>query len=952
MTTLQFRALGPLELSRDDRLLDLGPPKQRALLGMLLVHANRVVSIDRLLEELWSGEPPANARHAVHVYVSALRKLLAPCRESAESRHVLVSRRPGYLLLVSPEQVDIARFEHAVTEGRQALAEGRAGEAAELLRRGLALWRGPALADIADEPFARPHITRLEELRLTALEARIEADLVLGCHAELVGELEVLVGEHPLRERLWHQLMRALYGTGRQGEALEVYESARALLEESLGVDPGVELRELQLAVLRQDPALTPTTRPLGRPGMLQTPPLLPALHQLPADVAHFTGRGAELAHLHALLAGDEAGTVVISAIGGTAGVGKTALALHAAHQLACRFPDTQLYVDLHGYDRHQRLSPAQALNRFLHALGVPEEALPADVDERAALYRSLLAERRCLVVLDNAFSADQVRPLLPASPTCRVLVTSRDRLAGLVACEGAHLLVLDALNPGEALELLARIVGQGRVDAEPKAAAEVVRLCGCLPLAVRIAGAKLGSRSTMSIAMLAERLGNEADRLEELTAGDAAVRASFGFSYGVLDSAAARMFRRLGLIPGADFGPELAATLVQSRPKEAEALLECLVDAHLIEVAAPERYRFHDLLRLYARERVQADDTAPDRDASLRRMLMWYLQTAAAADRALTPGGYSRPHECARDGATATSFTEGQADAWFDAEWANLLAATHQAFICGLYEVTWRLADALFSFAALRGYWADWRDACKVGHMAARRIHDRQAEARTLFSLGVACRGLRWPDEALDQLQEAAALHREVGDRHGEGWALGYLGLTYRNAERFDEAVDNLQQALAIHRELEDRRGEGWDLQELGEVYRNMERFDEALACLQQALAIHRELEDRRGEGWALGYLGGAYYLLGRLDEAVDHLQQALAIARDARYRYGEGMILSYLGLALQQTEGTDAAQACWRKALAIFTETGCPEAAPLRALLEGGSSTGFASVGGLIPW
>jgi Flp pilus assembly protein TadD len=489
------------------------------------------------------------------------------------------------------------------------------------------------------------------------------------------------------------------------------------------------------------------------------------------------------------------------------------------------------------------------------------------------------------------------------------VLVTSRDRLTGLVAGEGAHLLVLDALTQGEAHELLARIAGQERIDAEPEAAAETVQLCGYLPLAVRIAGAKLASRPTMSVATLAKRLGGERGRLEALVAGDCRVCASFAFSYGALDAASARMFRRLGLVPGPDFSPALAAALVDTTPEVAEVLLENLVDAHLVEVApAPGRYRLHDLLCLYARERAEADERAPDRDAAVRRMLMWYLEMAGAADHVLNPGRSSLQREREGNWTSAIPFTDVEAEtwaeAWFDAEWASLLAATHQAATWGLYEIAWQLADALRGFAHLRRHWADWADACRVGRAASQQIHDRQAEARMLFNLGAASRGLRRSDEALDCLQQSVAIHREVGDHRGEGWALGYLGLTYRNLERFDEALEFFQQALTIHREVGYRYGEGWQLQELGEVYRYLGRFDEALGHLQKALDINRELLDRRGEGWTLGYLGATYHLLGRFDEAVDHLQRALAIARDARYPYGEGLILSYLGLALQETQ------------------------------------------------
>jgi hypothetical protein len=399
--------------------------------------------------------------------------------------------------------------------------------------------------------------------------------------------------------------------------------------------------------------------------------------HQLPPDVADFTGREAELSRLRAVVAERSGGTVVISAIAGTAGVGKTALAVHVAHELAADFPDVQLYVNLHGYEPGQRLAPTQVLDRFLRALGVPADALPAHLDEQAARYRGLLASRRALVVLDNASSADQVRPLLPASPSCLVLITSRDRLAGLVATEAARVLMLDVLSAPEGLDLLSRTAGPERVAAEPQAAAEVVRLCGCLPLALRIAGARLATRPDKSAAALAERLSDERDRLGELSAGDVGVRASFALSYGALDPEVARMFRRLGLVPGPDFAPAVAAALVDGTPEEGEAALDALVDAHLVEVGpSPGRYRFHDLLRLYARERAETDETDQDRDEARRRMLEWYLHAADAAERHLAPWRRRLTYQRAVGWPEPIFAGREEALAWFEMELPALVAA------------------------------------------------------------------------------------------------------------------------------------------------------------------------------------------------------------------------------------------------------------------------------------
>jgi tetratricopeptide (TPR) repeat protein/transcriptional regulator with XRE-family HTH domain len=564
-----------------------------------------------------------------------------------------------------------------------------------------------------------------------------------------------------------------------------------------------------------------------------------PALHQLPADVAAFTGREAELEQLRALVdrsAGEA--PVVISAIAGMAGVGKTALAVHLAHELAPQFPDAQLYVNLHGYEPTQRLSPTQVLDQFLRALGMSPEALPTEAEEQAARYRGLLTGKRALVVLDNASSAEQVRPLLPGSPTCLVLVTSRSRLPGLVAREGARLLPLASLSPEEAIELLTRVVGRDRVGVEQEPAAEVVRVCGYLPLAVRIAGARLTTRPTMSLAGLAARLADEQRRLRELSAGDVQVRASFALSYEELDPAAARMFRRLGLIPGADFASSVAAALTGVMPEHAEGLLEYLVDGHLIEAAPTAgRYRFHDLLRLYARERLQVDETIHSRHDTLRRMLDWYLGAADAAQGILAPARRRLPYQRARDLPLPVFATHAQALAWFEAEQASLVAATHLAAERDLYPFAWQLPDALMNFFYLRKPWADWRDTHQVGLAAAQRARDRQAEAWMLAGLGTLHSDLRQLEQAIDDFHRSVAICREIGDRVGEARAESMLGDTYLKLRHFGKAIDCCHRALVISRESGECFREGMTLLFLGKAYRQLGQFEEAIDHLKLAL-------------------------------------------------------------------------------------------------------------------
>ncbi|MGH2771022.1 MAG: ATP-binding protein [Actinomycetota bacterium] len=670
-------------------------------------------------------------------------------------------------------------------------------------------------------------------------------------------------------------------------------------------------------------------------------PETLPIPRELPADIYAFTGRGAEIAGLESLAPPRDSSSpspVVISVIAGAAGVGKTALAVHWAHRIKDRFPDGQLYVNLHGYEPRQRLSPAQVLDRFLRALGVAAEALPTNLEEQAARYRALLADKRVLVVLDNASFEDQVRLLLPGNAACFVLITSRDSLAGLVAAEGGRPFALDVLAPKEAVELLHRIGGRARMAAEAEAAAEIARLCGCLPLAVRIAGAKLVTRPAMSVAELARRLGDEQHRLGELAAGDIEVRASFALSYAGLGPAEARMFRRLGLIAGPDFGVGAAAALIDAHPEEAKVLLEHLGDAHLIEDALLQgRYRFHDLLRLYARERVQAEETDAARETALRGVLEWYLNTAEGAERILWPHRRPLPRDRAGECSGPAFTTRTQARAWFEAERAGLVAAVRQAGVhCGFRPFTWQLADALWGFFYLRKRWVDWQDSHEVALAATREAHDRQAEAWILHTLGAAYRHLRRFDEAIGSLEQSLAICRETGDRQGEAQALAGLGSTYFRLGRFDEAISCSSRARGIYREIGYRLGETQALDALGAAYRHLRRFDEAIGSLEQSLAICREIGERWVEAVTLHILGNTHRDLALLEEAIDYYRAALAICREIEDRWGEARNLHLLGLVLEHTRGMDAARARWREALEIFTELGASEADKIRALLE----------------
>jgi DNA-binding SARP family transcriptional activator len=614
---MEFCLLGPVLVRYGGAVIPVQAGKQRVVLAALLLNANQTTSLSALAEALWGPVPPPTARVTVQNYVMRLRRVL---ENHSGSR---ISTQPrGYLIRVDAGELDVIRFEELLGRARAAARDGSWDQAATQARRALALWRGEPLADVDSEVLADREVPRLEELRLQAVEARIDADLHLGRPSEVIAELRQLVATHPLRECVHGLLMRALYRDGRQAEALAAYQHARQVLVEELGTEPGTGLRELHSQLLTADPALEPAESWV--PGSARPAPAGP--RQLPATVRHFTGRAAELAALTRLLdqAGEEApGTVVISAIGGTAGVGKTALAVQWAHQIAERFPDGQLYVNLRGYDPARSVPATDVLAGFLRALGVPGPDIPAEQDERAARYRSLLAGRRILVILDNAGEAELVRPLLPGNPACTVVVTSRDSLAGLVARDGAVRLDLDLLPEGDAVSLLRALIG-GRVDAEPEAAHVLADRCGRLPLALRVAAELAASRPAAPLAELTAELSVQQKRLDLLDAGGdpaTAVRSVFSWSYRHLGAPAARAFRLAGLHPGPDLDSYAAAALTGSTVEQADRVLDVLARAHLILAARPGRYGMHDLLRAYALELAAVHDGEGEQQAALTRL-------------------------------------------------------------------------------------------------------------------------------------------------------------------------------------------------------------------------------------------------------------------------------------------------------------------------------------------
>jgi len=983
---VEFRVLGPVEALVAGQPIDTGHARQRSVLAVLLLDLGRAVPAERLIDRVWGDSPPASVRNVLYSYVARLRAAIAAAGAGAGAGEVTLRRRSeGYVLEADAERLDLSRFRRQVAEAAAAGSAGDDERAAGLLRAALGLWHGPALAGLSS-PWLRGMADTLELQRVAAVLDLGDIALRAGQHAGLVGILAQEAAASPADERLIGQLMLALYRSGRQAEALRWFEQTRQRVADELGADPDPALQALHQRILRGDPSLSPAVPPAaaGPP-----PPAAStagastagtsrvgtstagastagtstagastagaAPRELPADVSWFTGRSAELAALDRLLAGaadaaaDGAGAapaVVISAVSGTAGVGKTALAVRWAQRAAWRFPDGQLYVNLRGYDPGPPVTAADALAGFLHALGVPGPDIPAEEAGRAARYRSLLAGRRMLVVLDNASSAGQVRPLLPAAPRCRVVVTSRDALAGLVARDGAARLDLDLLPLDDAVSLLRALIG-GRVDADTGAAQELARHCARLPLALRVAAEFACARPGAGLGALVAELADQRRRLDLLDAGGddrTAVRAVFSWSYEHLDADTARTFRLAGLHPGLDLDGYAAAALTASSTERAGLLLARLAGAHLVQPAGPDRYSLHDLLRDYARELAAVDGDEAQR-AAVTRLLDYYLHTAATAMNTLYPAEQHRRPAVGPPVVPGPDVAEpGAARTWLDTERPALAAVAVHAAAHGWPDHAIKLAATLFRYLDTNGHYPEAIAIHTAAGRAARDTGDLAAEAEPLIHLGaIDARQCRY-QHAAGHLEQALALARQAGDLGVQGRALGSLGLVYWHQGHYDQAVGLYQQALALHREAGDRTAEARALGNLSIIDAQQGRYDQAAGHLREVLALARETGDQTSEACSLDLLGDIRRRQGRHDEAAGHLRQALALFREIGDRSGEAHALTNLGgLALLEGRYQQAA-GYQQEALAVSAAIGerAGEAEALSALGEVSLATG----------
>ena len=949
---MEFGLLGPLVVRSGGSELPVRRGSQAALLAALLLQCGRVVSAAAIGDVLWENAPPQSAPEMIRHHVWQLRQALG---HTGQER--LVTRSGGYLIRVEDGELDVARFEELAGAARTAARDGSWEQVASQSRQALALWRGEPLAGIESGTLLLREASRLAELRLQAEELRAEAELHAGGHAWAAAELARLGAAHPLREHVHVLLMVALYRCGRHADALAAYQNVRQWLVGELGTEPGSELQHVHRQILAADPALdlpgqvisAPVARAAGVPGE-HGPGVADSLpgsapRQLPAAVAPFTGRAAELATLTRILArqvkGDGPGTVVISAIGGTAGVGKTALAIHFAHQAAARFPDGQLYANLRGFGPGGTpAAPAEAIGTFLEALGVPADRIPPSLDGQTGLYRGLLASRRMLIVLDNAHDEQQVRPLLPASPGSLVVVTSRRQLAGLAAADGAGLLTLDVLTDDEARQMLAARIGVTRAAAELSAIAEIASLCAGLPLALAMAAARAAARPRFPLAALAAELRDASDRLEVLDADDpmTSIRAVFSWSYDQLTADAARMFRLLGLHPGPDISLPAAASLTGIAPDLARRLLAELVHAHLIAEHAPGRYTFHDLLRAYARDQARGYDSEAGRRQGTGRMLDHYLHTGQAAAQlfstALEPITLAPP----RPGVTPEQIADKQqAVAWYQAELQVLLAIAGLAGQAGFDIHAWQIPFLIAPFLDHRGPWQEEVALLRDAVTAATRLGDIRGQAICCRRLAHAHGMLGEHEQAEAHLMQSLSLYPQAGDRVGEARVHGSLGWLKESQGHLTESLRHDEQALHLLQAAGHQNVQAAMLNNIGYLWARLGDYEQALAFCQQALDLARELGDRQAEAHTWDSLGYAEHQLGNQAQAAGCYLRSLSLFRELGNRINEGEILAHLGDAHQAAGDLRQARAAWEQALAILDELGCPLADTVRAKLAG---------------
>jgi DNA-binding SARP family transcriptional activator/tetratricopeptide (TPR) repeat protein len=910
---MEFRVLGPVDVVHDGHCVPFTRRQQRVILGILALHAGEILSLDRLIDLVWADRPPHHARAVVQSRISEIRATLATFGDNTVA---LRSPGGGYLLETPAEQVDAGRFRTAVGSWR-----GHPDEQARAQLRGaLALWRGPVLGGWLPVGSQAELSAALEAARLAATEDLFDVELRLGHHADVVDEIVRLAAAHPSRERLAGQMMLALARSGRGAEALQAYDRLRRWLRDGLGADPGPELRALHAGLLRGD------TAPAAEAGPAPFAAAVP--RTLPPHIADFTGRAAEVRQLLDLLRAPDGPGITIAAVTGPGGAGKTALAVQVAHLLADDLPDGQLYADLRGVDRDDAADPFDVLGGFLRALGVDGLGLPATLDGRAEVYRQLLAGRRTVVVLDNAACDEQVRSLLPGSPGCRVIVTSRARLGATV---GARSLPVDVMAADDAVDLLARMAGWSRVEAEPAAAADLVRRCGGLPLALRVAGARLATKPHWSIGKLVRLLDDEHDRLDRLAHGGLDVRASIALSYVGLSPAAQGLLRHLGHLDLPEASVWLSAAVLDARPAVAEELLEQLFDAQLLDYAGRgaddyPRYHLHDLVRLFAREQA-AGEPAAELEAAQTRAFGSFLFMAESLLHALYGGDYltvhadapRRPVDPRGIGTSATDLLR-----WFDAEQPSLVAVIRRGARDGRTAATWDLACTTSLLFPMRRRYDDWQTVLDAAlEVTTGDPGDQRGQAAILYRLGMLATDRQDLDLAWARFSTAERLFERAGDAHGIAIAGTFLAMIERFRRDPEAALRRYEAVLPGLTAAGDHGGVAFVLRGIGQTHMMLGDDEAADAYFERALTVHR--------GLSCSAVGGAQVLfwrgmlrLGqhRYDVAEPMFVEVLSATGVLGDQHGQAQALRGLAVCLHHRGRTDDARYLLGQALQLVVQ------------------------------
>ncbi|HEX5402670.1 MAG TPA: BTAD domain-containing putative transcriptional regulator [Pseudonocardiaceae bacterium] len=925
-----FRILGPVEVDGPNGVVRIPPGRQLAILAVLLMEANQIVSTEHLVDTLWDDEPPDTARTQVQICVSRLRKILSDAGVDVP----ILTRPPGYQLRIDEMLLDAHCFTSKLAEASVLVKEGRAAETAQLLRSAVALWHGPCLSGITSRAL-RTRALRLEEDRLGAVETYIDLELGLGRHHQLVGEITRLVHEHPLREGLRGQLMIALYRSGRQAEALDTYRAGRDLLIEELGLEPGEQLRLLENAILSGDTALQhPAGERADEQPVRQQDEPAPTRRtehprQLPADTADFIADEELIATAESVLIGGEQQQAVgIVVIGGRPGVGKSTMATHIGHRVAAEhFPDGQLYCDLRGTRSEPAATSADVLGRFLLALGIPGPVIPARLDERIELYRTLLADRRVLVVLDDAVAESQVAPLLPGSGSCAVIITTRSRLTGV---PGARQLELDVLDRDRSLHLLRQVIGSDRVHGEPEAADALVRAVGGLPLALRIIGARLAARQHWTLASMVHRLANERRKLDELAHGDMTMRASLSLTYDGLDQRTRMLFGLLSMADGLTLpGWSAGAVLDDDLPFPSD-LLEPLVDVQMLDVAAVEktgefRYRFQDIVRLFAREQLAKQTSPAEQRAALERLVGGWLALAENAHRRIYGGDFTVLHGAAPRWQPPAEYTDDVlADPldWLDSEHANLCAAVAQAARAGLDEACWDLAMTTVTLFESRGYLDDWERTHEAALVATRQANNQRGTAALLSSLGTLHINRGRAARSRSVLTTALGMFEELDDPRGLALCQRDLGLLDRQAGDDDSAFTRYEKALHEFDRVTDVVGRAIVLTQSAPILTRRGEIAAAHARLGEAMDIYRTVGYESGTAHTLRRIGQVQLMAGEYETAARTLAEVLDMVRRSRDVIGEGYLLSNLGEVNAAAGRPDRARTFFQEALALREE------------------------------